>query len=430
VLPLAVAITVLALCLRWVYFAGAQVDSPLLGDILEYFNYAWNLVHHGVFSSAAPAPSLPPPDAYRSPGYPLFLALFLSLAPTPAQGIGWAQLAQMMVGTAVVPLTIALARQWLAPMPALLAGLVVALWPHLVVFSSTLLSETLFGFLLLAFVLAMARASARSSRAVAVAGGLAGALAWLVNPVALFLPPLAAGLLWLRGQRGLALACVLAFLPLVVGWSLRNAAESAEGGARLRINLVQGSYPLFLRAMNDRYDNEIAAAYVAQVEADTLLAQQQPRAAAQAMLARFGERPLGYLRWYAVDKPWLLWDWSVRIGWGDVYFLRTWRSPYERIGVLRAIHAGFRALNPFVFLLAVLAAAPALARCLRARGAAQVPFALAATALLCVYVTAVHAVLQAEPRYAVAYRPFEVLLAASALASAWDWWRARRVAAP
>jgi len=426
--PIAVAITVLALCLRWFYFVGAQVDAPVRGDILEYWHYAWNLLHHGVFSIAAPALDAPAPDAYRSPGYPLFLMLFLALAPTPALAVAWAQLAQIVLGAALVPLTIALARQWLAPLPALIAGLIVALWPHLVVFASTLLSETLFCVLLSCFLLVLVRAQARASKPIAALGGLLGGLAWLVNPLALFLPPLAALLLWLRGQRALAVACLLAFSVIVGAWSLRNAVEAAGGGGRASINFVQGSYPLFLQAMNDRHDNEIAAAYAAHVDEETRLAQSDPRAAAKAIAARFGEQPLGYLFWYAVQKPWLLWDWRVRIGWGDVYFLQTLRSPYERVPVLRAMHAAFRALNPFVFVLAVLAAVPALARGLRPAKAKDVPFALACTAMLCVYVTAVHAVFQAEPRYSVAYRPFEVLLALSALASAWAWWRARRAA--
>ena len=52
-------------------------------------------------------------------------------------------------------------------------------------------------------------------------------------------------------------------------------------------------------------------------------------------------------------------------------------------------------------------------------------FAVAATFL---YVTAVHVVLAAEPRYAVPYRPLEILLAVSGCALAADAWRRRRKA--
>jgi hypothetical protein len=39
-------------------------------------------------------------------------------------------------------------------------------------------------------------------------------------------------------------------------------------------------------------------------------------------------------------------------------------------------------------------------------------------------------VLQAEPRYSVAYRPIELLLAVAALAMAAQWLRSRRGASP
>jgi hypothetical protein len=65
------------------------------------------------------------------------------------------------------------------------------------------------------------------------------------------------------------------------------------------------------------------------------------------------------------------------------------------------------------------------------RGQLREPdFALLHAALLFAYVTAVHVVLQAEPRYSVAYRPIELLLAVAALAMAAQWLRSRRGASP
>jgi 4-amino-4-deoxy-L-arabinose transferase-like glycosyltransferase len=425
--PIAVAITVLALLVRVLYFTGAEVDDPLRGDVLEYWNYASNLVGHGVFSMLPPGAAVPPPDAYRSPGYPAFLALCLRLASTPAQAVQWAQWLQLLLGAALAPMTIVLARRWLSPPAALMSGLAVALWPHLVVFSSTLLSETLFCFLLLSCLLALAAAHARASTGWAAAAGAAGGMAYLVNPLALFLPPLFAALLALRGQRRLAAACLLAFAALAGAWAIRNAGvgPGADSGSRAATNFVQGSWPLYHAAANDRDRNEIAAAYAAQIDEEAKAMQVNPRAGLATMAERFGAEPGAYLRWYALEKPWLLWDWNVRIGWGDIYFLQTLRSPFERNAGLRAIHAVFHFLNPAFFALAVAATLFALAALLRRRGATEAPLALAATALLFAYVTAVHVVFQAEPRYSVAYRPFEVLLAVSALASLAARWRAR-----
>ena len=130
--------------------------------------------------------------------------------------------------------------------------------------------------------------------------------------------------------------------------------------------------------------------------------------------------------WYLLRKPWLLWSWPVRIGWGDIYFLETRRSPFDRVPTLRVVRAAFVALNPVVFGLALAGALYFLAGVARRPRSREVPLALLQVALLFAYVTAVHAVLQAEPRYAVAYRPFEVLLAGAALVAALAWWRQRR----
>lgn len=52
--------------------------------------------------------------------------------------------------------------------------------------------------------------------------------------------------------------------------------------------------------------------------------------------------------------------------------------------------------------------------------------ALDATAILVLYVTAVYTLLQAEPRYSIAFRPYEMLLAATALGWAVAWLRGYR----
>jgi hypothetical protein len=428
---LALAITLLALALRASFLAGAQVEAPVRGDIVEYWAYAWNLVHHGVFSLAPASASVPAPDAWRGPFYPFFLAACLRLAHGDMdRAIAIAQWLQIGVGTLLVPLTIGLGRQWLSRNAALLAGLGVALWPHLVVFAGTLLSETWFAFFLLLAAWLTAIAQARDDSRLAIAAGLAAGLGALVNPLLLLFPPVLALLLAWRGQRRVALAYLGAFVLLAGAWAARGATLPPDAGtaARARTNLVQGSYPLLHAAMNDRYDNEIAAAYYDEIEREAAAMNADPRAG----YARFGERlraePGTYLRWYLLQKPWLLWDWSVRVGWGDVYFLETHRSPFERVPVLRVLHDTVRALNPLVFALALAAALWSLACLARLRAATPAELARLQVGLLCCYVTAVHMVLQAEPRYAVAYRPLEILLAVSACALAAAAWTRRREA--
>jgi hypothetical protein len=429
-LTVVLAITLLGLALRVLFFLGADIAVPIRGDIIEYWNYAWNMVNHGVFSSVPPGPAIPAPDAWRGPGYPAFLAVMLRLG-GEGRAIALALWFQILLGALLPPLTFALARRWLRSPWPLVAGLLVAIWPHLVVFASTLLSETLFALALLLASLLVVWAQTRKSVPLAAgAGGMAG-LATLMNPLLMLFPPVVALLLAWREQRRSALAYLLVFAAVMGAWSWRNSGleNAAASSDRALANLVQGSWPRLHDAYRDRFDNEIARAYWDQVQEETVQMRENPRAGLDALSHRLGADPGTYLRWYLLQKPWLLWDWNVRIGWGDIYFLETQRSPFERVAALRAIRAGCLAINPIVFGLAVFATLAAFWRGLRRR--VQVPdFALLHSALLFAYVTAIHVVLQAEPRYSVAYRPIELLLAVAALAMAAQWLRSRRGASP
>jgi 4-amino-4-deoxy-L-arabinose transferase-like glycosyltransferase len=411
-----VAITVLALVLRLGYLFGAEVLSPLVGDEGQYWNYAWNLVHHQVFSNAEPSLALPAPDAWRGPAYPAFLAACIALAPTDLGAVALAELLQVLLSSLLAPMTIMLARRILPSPWALASGLLVAVWPHLIVFAGTLLSETVFAFALLAAALAVDHAFARDRPGYAGWAGLLAGAAWLVNPILMFFPPVLAALAAWKGKRKIAVAYLLGFLVVVGAWQVRNAAIGpGEGSAqRAGMNFVQGSWPMYHDAYQGRFSSPIAKAFHDQIEEQGRLMTSNPRAGLEEVFQRLGADPLHYLGWYAIQKPWLLWDWSVRIGWGDVYFLETRHSPFDRMLVYRAIHEICRALNPALFGLSLLSCF--LATRPRGHGDAAA-FAWQACALLFCYLTAVHVVLQAEPRYSIPYRPIEILLAAAAAAA-------------
>jgi 4-amino-4-deoxy-L-arabinose transferase-like glycosyltransferase len=424
----AVGITLLALALRVAYFLGADVAVPVRGDVLEYWNYAWNLAQHGVFSSAPPGAAVQP-DAWRAPGYAFFLSLFMHQG-DPERALQLAQWTQILLGTSLAPLTIVFARRFLSPAASLGAGFAVAAWPHLVVFSSTLLSETLFCLLLLLsawFADIADRADRARTLAWALASGLASGAAALVNPLWLLFPPLLALVLALRSRGREVAAFLLSFVLVAGAWQWRNAAIADDGAARrARVNLVQGSWPEYHAAWQDRGRNEIARAYANAIEDEIRTIESDPRAGRRRILERIAADPGRMAQWYLLQKPWLLWSWSVRIGWGDIYFLETERSPFDRVPVFRAIRAMFVALNPEIFALALAGALVLLARLLRRPRERDLPLAPLWLAMFFCYVTAVHAVLQAEPRYAVAYRPFEVLLAFFALEVALRWTLRRR----
>jgi 4-amino-4-deoxy-L-arabinose transferase-like glycosyltransferase len=408
------AVFLLALAVRLAYLFGARVDYPIRGDIVQYVNYAWNMVNHGTFSMAAPGAEQVPADAFRGPGYPALLALSMWLA---GAGKNWyilAVIVQVVIGALLAPLATAWARLWLARGAALCVGFLVALWPHMIVLAGTLLSETVFCASLLLFLYLSGLAERFRNEKLAVAAGFAGGMAYLVNPLAVFFPPAVAALLFLRRQRRVAVVMFVMFAVLAGAWAVRNAMHPGMQGARDRaaVNFVEGSWPLYHKAVNARFEHAEAAEMIAAITAEERLMVRAPGAGVRAVAARIAADPVWYAKWYLLEKPYSLWGWWIAIGWGDVYFLQTTNSPFDRQLVFRAIHESFRYANPAFFGLAVLAAVITFVR--HRRDPSSEAFSVLLAAGFFLYVSVVHTLLQADPRYAVAYRPMEIALAVTA----------------
>ena len=400
-------IVLLALAVRENFVLTSIVEVPIRGDIRDYVNYAWNLIHHHVFSLAPPSQAAPMPDSYRSPGFPWLIAACMAVLPNA----GWyflALQAQILLGTATVALVGLLGRIWLPGWAALLAAALLALWPHHIAASGALLSEVMFGFTIVAALYLFERQKW-------AAGGAMFGLSFLVNPLIALIPPLLAALGWRRaGRRNLTIFLV-AFLIPVAALSARNAVmdQNATGRTgRLAANLVQGSWPLYHAAYRASFAGiPEAKALLTHIGEEERLLSDHPAEGLRQIGNRFERAPMAYLAWYGIQKPWLLWDWNIQMGWGGPYFLEVEKSSLERVPVLRAINRGFELVNPALTLLMGLGIAMIAYSAWRARRT-DVAFDVC---LLALYLTAVHAVLQSEPRYANAYRGIEALLVSAAV---------------
>ena len=424
---LACMVVLLAFVLREQFVLTGIVDFPIRGDIRDYFAYAWNLVQHGSFSRVLPGAGIPLPDAYRSPGYPWLLAACMELwTPDPARSIlgTWYAMAlqlQVLLGTASVLLAMLLARLCVSKHWALVAGLLLALWPHHIAATGTLLSEVAFGFFLLAGLYGAAKAWTSDRKRWWIAAGAAFGYAWLINPLVVFFPLLlAAAAWWKRHKAGASILLVVFLLPVAL-LGVRNAGIPPEPNppiGRAPINFVQGSWPNYHKAHSLYYSGDpTAVAIMDEINREATLLDHDPIAGAKDIASRFADAPLAYLRWYAWDKPWLLWDWNIRLGHGGFYFQDVRHSPLDR-SPLRQLFRGFEALNPLLTLLTLLGSITVLLR----RGPRPDP-AAKMVAGMALYLTAIHVVFQAEPRYANAYRGIEVVVVVIALS-----WIASRVA--
>jgi len=423
------ALFALALAVRWHYTSVVVPAAGVSGDEQAYGFYGVHLVRDGVYSGS-PLDSAPVPDSFRSPGLPLLIAF--TMQARGLSDLGWYSLLQRIqcvLGALTAVLLVLFARRWLPWWPAFGVGVVTALWPHGIAMTAHALVEVLYGFTLALAAVAFARALARGRSGEYALAGLALSLAAMVNPVVLAVLPALAIVAALRSRRG-ALAFLALTFALPLAWSLRDTADvpGASSGGRAAMNLVVGSWPNYHADWFATRANGDAAATqrLARMDAEVAAAPGDLGAAIAAVGARFAADPSGMAAWYFIRKPWLLWDWGIRIGQGDLQVVALTYSPFVAEPAYRALAAIAHAMNPLLFALALCS----LPLALRLRAARQDAgcAAFMACAGIVVSITAVHVLLQAEPRYSIALRGFEIALAATALERGWRWLAARRAA--
>lgn len=416
----------LAWMARHYYVDTVVIDGPIRGDAVAYFSYASNLAEHGVFSSARPGSGEPlVPDSYRDPGYPFLVAALMRLLGGEAWYPALLQL-QAALGAATVGLALALGRRWLTTSWLAAAGILMAFWPHSITITSYFLTETLAGFLSLLWLWLLATVG-RDWRGAFLAGLVAG-MAGLVNAVLLPAAAIIAMLLWVTGKagRGAAAALLLGSLVLPGAWAVRgleleqDATVTTTSSGRASQNLIQGSWPEYHDSWRACIHGDPGACEVQKrINGEITLLHATPAAGVREAVSRMQADPLKYARWYGA-KPFLLWDWSIRMGEGDVFVYPAIESAYRANAVYRASSAIAYTLNPWLF---VLAAAFCAGVALGWRVA--VPEAVALAAFL-LYVTGVFWVFQSEPRYSIPFRSLQLLAAVAALMAASGWLRARR----
>jgi 4-amino-4-deoxy-L-arabinose transferase-like glycosyltransferase len=399
-----------------------------------------NLTEHATFSKDPPGSASITPDYYRDPGYPLFLSAWM-------KAFGWAEawyavvlLSQALLGALTVALTAQLGRYWLAPEWAIGAGLLMAVWPHSITINGYLLTETLFGFLCVLGMLLCARAYRCANPWWAMAAGLVLGAAALTNAVLLPFGVLMAGVLaWRKlAPRKICVALAVGALVLPGAWAIRNmqvpgAVAGNSSKDRALFTFVVGASPDYGAAWHaslsaDAAQKANAAATLQMVNVEYAALQASPVQGAKMILQRFSEHPWRYAVWYLFEKPYELWGWNIQIGQGDIYVYPTANSPFQVNPVWIAVAAICHALNLLLLLLALasLYFVRTRQRGMDAGGKNGSRTALVGVVCLLAFATLVYTLLQAEPRYSIAFRPFEILLAATALAGITTGWREYR----
>ena len=415
-----VVATLLALFVRWYFVTHAQVLQPLdrdtsWGDAGQFYRYAWNLFHHGVFSTAAPGSAVPLPDSFRDPGYPVFLAAAMAVTHNYGQWYTLVILTQVTLGGVTVACSTLAVRHDIPTWLLAVAAGTMALWPHLVVFPAYVLSENVTAPLCAIATLALRESAVRRSTGFAVTAGISLALAALTNgALAPLIPILAVVLAWKRvmQRRQLLVFAAVAALPLLA-WGVRNAGLSVllSPSMRAEINLVQGSWPTYHSATQlASVQDPVGLQTVDAINLEIATLHEDRAKGLHAMAERMSSAPGTYILWY-LSKPALLWGWEIGLGSGGIYMYPTRNSPFVTNPVFKAVDATAFVSNG---VLAILALAGTIVVASGRKPSAALIMCAATTS----WVTLVYGVLQSDARYSIPYRPAEIALACLAVLAA------------
>lgn len=193
-------------------------------DALDYHRVALAIANGDGFPDSVYAPG-GGETALRPPGYPAFLALVYKLVPGP--DVAAAQLAQIVLGVALVALVALAATELWGRRAGVAAAALAALYPPLVLLPAALLTENLYLPLQLgAIVVALRARTAPSLRTALAVGGLIGAATLTRQNAWFVLVPLALAFVHRGAVRAAvapaaAMAAVTALI--VVPWTVRNA---------------------------------------------------------------------------------------------------------------------------------------------------------------------------------------------------------------
>lgn len=397
-----ILIFVVALWIRIAYIQQTVINRPIVADARQYVIYGYNLAFNKTFSQEYPSDH-PTPDSFRSPGYPLLIASVLKLTDNFYPVI---LNIQVVLSSVLVLLTYALSCSFLPIWASYTSAILVAISPHLVSISSYLLTETLFSFMMLSSLFCFYHAQRLNNLSLYLCSSILFGYTYLTNEIVLFLPFLFS-IFWLYRLRPLHKSIILKigvflviFSVFPAIWMIRQAnlpPNALKASQRALSTLTHGTYPDFIYKSpqfkyfpyhEDPMQPEISQSWNRFVE---------------IFLQRFKERPLRYIRWYLIEKPYYLWSWNILQGQGDVYIYPVTTSLYTKSNLANATRTMMKLVHPIILIVAFLGI---LLVCYRYRyyfkHMDSVPLMLWITI---VYITIVYTIFAPWPRYSIPFRP-------------------------
>jgi hypothetical protein len=399
-----------AFLLRFDSVKNTYVINSLRSDARDYFMYAYNLRYHHVYSlkssAIETASSSIAPDAIRSPGYPLFLWFFMNKIPAE-KTLETITFAQLLLSTLTIGLVFLFFRFFLPAPWALVASLLAALSPHLIVMNSYVLSETLFCFSIISFAWMVGFSRLRPSLWIWGIAGMMLGFASLVRPGIQYFPLVMIFLFvgeygWKSGLKYFGVL-VLGFVLIFSPWIIRNEQTLGVASDKtLMINFLHhGMYPNFI------YNNK-PESFGFPYRYDPLSSEisKSVGTVLKEIERRFIEEPGRHLKWFLFGKPVTFWSWNIIQGVGDAFVYPVSGSPYFNVWYFKWSHWLMKILNGPLTILAMTASLLVWFPHSSLKFPKEKLFVARFSSLLLLYFTFLHMVGAPFPRYSIPLRPF------------------------
>jgi len=400
-----------ALAIRMWYVNTVEIDTPIRADAAGYVTAAQNIIVNGYFSNKWNAKKH---DGFLTPGYPIFLAGLIGISDNGYDAYELILNTQAVIDAVSCVLLFLIASFFLPYYWGLLAGLIMAVYPHFVTLSGYVLTETLFMLLFLISVIFAIKAISKRSYKYFFVFGAVTSVAALVRPAIILLPifllliPLIDIQATTKRLR-MALFCILGialFWSPWLMWKKVYVDEKPNQVSLFAAAFALGIYPDLVHK-DPRYKG--------------LPELDDPEAKKMALSLKYGlkvlserakQEPAKYLNWYLFGKPAMFWSWGILVGQGGAFIYPVKSSIYSenRIAYWSMVfskyyHGFFNILMLFAF------AFGGYLLYKRKRNFTDSELVLIPLLLTAGYFTLIHTILAPLPRYSVPFRPLTIVLA-------------------
>ena len=393
----------------------SEVVDPIHADAAKYYMYAYNLNKYGIYSGALEplvSPEITPkPDSFITPGYPLFLSLFVEEENLKLFliKVTTTQMLLSLIGLLLLYFTL---KIHIPEKYALAAVALTAISPHLVNINIYLLTESLFTFLLILVLFILSRLPQNNNSLLALFGGVVIGCASLTRPSLQYFLIALLPLIWFSFDRKKAIKItvmlIIGFILTFGVWLARNYVVLGQlsDPSLAKKTLAVGIYPdLEYKGM------EISKGYPYQIDPRANEIGRDMESVINELKRRFTEEPLRHIRWYLIGKPITFLSWNNLAGNGDTFLYIVSKSPYFQYGVSFGTHRLMYYLHWPIIILALFGSLLAWFMNKSQGYKKSQIFFIRLLSLILIYNIALHMVASPFPRYSIPLRPIIYSLA-------------------